>query len=935
MKIPRTVLSLFSFIVVTLAQSTPASAADFSAIWDGGNGNWDDPLHWNTNPNYPNNSGGVTYDATINGGNVTLDRDITIQQLIFNGGTLSGPSELTLEEGFHWNTGTIGLATINLAASSSSTLVVNNYAQILHGTINNAGAIDQTGSFKSDGTVTNLAGATWTMRSGGINAYDPFIVQPPAGQFNNAGSLIIDGGVELETSLHNTGSVTLTANSSLSVHDGSGNGSFSLGAQANLTLGYFGRSTLESGATINGGTTTIGYVTGGTLDIAGAVSINSHLVNQGTLLVEQGATLALNGPIDQLTSFGQGVTRLNGGTIASAQSLNFHSGTLAGWGTINSNLSLSNTVILSLQLAGTMTGSARNHYDSLTVNGSAALGGTLGVTIAPKFENTISSSDTFTVLSSTAGITGSFFNATNGSRMDTADYLGTFAVNYSKNHLTLSSFIPNTRWLGGYGNWTDGTKWLSNPSFPNDTPTTHYSVLLRAGDYINLDTNITISRFLLTGGFLVGGPGRTLTITSNLVWTGGSISNFGSPITVTLAKGSTTTIARPLIGGAATLSLSFANLNNAGTVNQSVGIAGGAQTPSGDAFINNLAGATWNVLGGGGYNGTFNNSGHFVVDTGSADGGFSSHSFNNNGNVTLRGSGNFFVSSGINTGVFEIPSGFNLRIILGTYTFGTGTAINGSGVLGLDSFQSGLNVTGNSRVDTDVRSFGTINITPGASLTLNGHALYLGILNIFSGAALEISKGANGVTPQGVDIASTRVDGTITSARPLSIGTLSGSGTINAQVSDNGRISPGASAGKLTINGNLSLLNNAKLVMEIGGVTQGTQYDYLAVSGMVGLDGTLELHMINGFQLKLEPTQTFTLLTSNSLLEGGFDNIASGARLTTADGLASFQVNYGAGSPYGANSVVLSDPQAVPEPASVILFAGGALALTLFRIRRR
>ena len=80
---------LFSWLVVaTLAPSTTLLAADFSAIWDGGNGNWDDPLHWNTNPNYPNNTGAVTYDATINDGNVTLDRDITIQRFFLDGGFL-------------------------------------------------------------------------------------------------------------------------------------------------------------------------------------------------------------------------------------------------------------------------------------------------------------------------------------------------------------------------------------------------------------------------------------------------------------------------------------------------------------------------------------------------------------------------------------------------------------------------------------------------------------------------------------------------------------------------------------------------------------------------------------------------------------------------------------------------------------------------------
>ena len=184
----------------------------------------------------------------------------------------------------------------------------------------------------------------------------------------------------------------------------------------------------------------------------------------------------------------------------------------------------------------------------------------------------------------------------------------------------------------------------------------------------------------------------------------------------------------------------------------------------------------------------------------------------------------------------------------------------------------------------------------------------------------------------------TRLDGgTITNAQPLNFqaGSLTGSGTINGSVISNATISPEASAGTLTIHGNVSLLNNSKLVMEIGGVTQATEYDYLAVNGAVGLDGLLELHMINGFQLQLDPSQTFTLLTSKDVLSGAFDNVANGSRLTTADGLASFQVNYGAGSPYGANNVVLSDPQAVPEPAGLVLFAGGALALGFARFCRR
>ena len=69
--------------------------------------------------------------------------------------------------------------------------------------------------------------------------------------------------------------------------------------------------------------------------------------------------------------------------------------------------------------------------------------------------------------------------------------------------------------------------------------------------------------------------------------------------------------------------------------------------------------------------------------------------------------------------------------------------------------------------------------------------------------------------------------------------------------------------------------------------------------------------MINGFESQLTPSQTFVLLTSQTALTGTFNNVANGARLTTADGLASFQVNYGPGSSYGANNLVLSDPQLV------------------------
>lgn len=49
-------------------------------------------------------------------------------------------------------------------------------------------------------------------------------------------------------------------------------------------------------------------------------------------------------------------------------------------------------------------------------------------------------------------------------------------------------------------------------------------------------------------------------------------------------------------------------------------------------------------------------------------------------------------------------------------------------------------------------------------------------------------------------------------------------------------------------------------------------------------------------------------IRADSALSGVFSNIADGQRLETSDGGASFIVNYGAGSPYGADNLVLSDP---------------------------
>ena len=106
-------------------------------------------------------------------------------------------------------------------------------------------------------------------------------------------------------------------------------------------------------------------------------------------------------------------------------------------------------------------------------------------------------------------------------------------------------------------------------------------------------------------------------------------------------------------------------------------------------------------------------------------------------------------------------------------------------------------------------------------------------------------------------------------------------GTTGAvDVASGGTLSPGASAGKLTV-GSLSLVAGATLKIELGGVTAGTGYDQLDVNGTVALGGaTLNLSLIGGFV----PSSgaNFVIIDNDGAdaVSGSFAGLAEGAILT-------------------------------------------------------
>jgi uncharacterized protein with beta-barrel porin domain len=117
-----------------------------------------------------------------------------------------------------------------------------------------------------------------------------------------------------------------------------------------------------------------------------------------------------------------------------------------------------------------------------------------------------------------------------------------------------------------------------------------------------------------------------------------------------------------------------------------------------------------------------------------------------------------------------------------------------------------------------------------------------------------------------------QVDGSITSNTFVNHrGTLAGTGTINGNVVNNGRVSPGSAGapGMLTVTGNYTQAQFATLMIQIAGMNTG-DFSVLNVLGNANLNGNLAPVLLNGFVPDIG--QSFTFLNYASFT-GGFSQI--------------------------------------------------------------
>ena len=160
-------------------------------------------------------------------------------------------------------------------------------------------------------------------------------------------------------------------------------------------------------------------------------------------------------------------------------------------------------------------------------------------------------------------------------------------------------------------------------------------------------------------------------------------------------------------------------------------------------------------------------------------------------------------------------------------------------------------------------------------------------------------------------------------------GTLAGGGTVNNTVTSvGGTISPGASPGLLTVNGNVTLNAASAFRVELNGTTAGTQYDQLAVNGIVTLGGAA-LTGLRGFVPAVG--NTFVLIDNDGAdaVVGTFAGLAEGA--TVQIGGFRFTVSYVGGS---GNDVVLTAvgpaaPLVTPTSGLTTTEGGGTAQFTV------
>ena len=417
-------------------------------------------------------SGGIIMAA--NSGAATLSTAVTLaasQTWINNSGSIltgsgaiaTGSNVLTIS-GTGYTTLTTLTGTGGVLMSGSGTLTLNNtlstagqMLRVASGTAVIVSGRNTAANLEVDGGVLVIGGAGSANRySTGTNLQSFTVTGGLVTYVPNGGYGFRLNGDNGAASTGNTG-VAFVANQSggmVSV-SGGGNHTFNMGNSSANNSSIYNLSNSGTLSISNGSSWLIGADTG-------ATSVTAFNLSGGKLLVANTMSGAQGTGARQAFVWTGGVlavgtytaTNLTSGTgvvvSATSNTLTNSGGTLAAGDTgvpgktvITGNYAVkSQNATLAIDLSGSTAASAfqdtATKYDTVSVSGTATLGGALSVTLINSFVP--SASGTFTVLAAGA-ISGSFSNVASGSRLTTSDGLGSFVVTLSSTNVTLTSFL--------------------------------------------------------------------------------------------------------------------------------------------------------------------------------------------------------------------------------------------------------------------------------------------------------------------------------------------------------------------------------------------------------------------------------------------------------------------------------------------------------------
>jgi autotransporter-associated beta strand protein len=648
-----------------------------------------------------------------------------------------------------------------------------------------------------------LSSFIWNFGGNGANAY----TIAPA---NGATGVALESpgaSAPMYFNNYNSGSVTISApildNSTTAVVFG-GPGTTVLAG----TNTYAGGTTISSGATLQIGS-------GGS-----SGSIAGNVVNNGTLVLDRSGALALSGVISGsggLTQSGAGTAILTGantytgGTLVSAGTLQLGDGTTAGASLAGSNLTITSTGTLALDLVTgeSFPNSVTNNGQLTTIGASSftisgIIRGTGSLTAAGTGTVTITGANTFS-----GGATISSGTLQIGDGVTLGSTLGTGSVGINSGAtLTLDlvtgeSFSNRTTDTGhlvasGANNYTvsaiisgAGDFTANNSGIVNLTGANTFSggVNLNAGElslgnagaigssgtisfaggtlqFTSANTTDYSARFSTASGheaYSIDTNGQKVTFATALTGSGGSLTKFGAG-TLTLSAANT-------FGGATTV--------NAGTLDL--------------AAQNALQNSTLSLNGGG-----------VTFDSVVSGNAFSLGGIAGNGNIALTNTASkaIALTVGGNNSSNTYPGVFSGAGSLTNTGTGTLTLTGASTFTGGTSISSGTVILGNGSTTGAALGAGNVTINSGATFTVdlangetfsnavtdNGHLTTAGTSNNFtvastiSGTGTFSNTGSNAVTLTGPN---TYSGGTNVSSGDLTLGngTAShaalGSGSVN------------------------------------------------------------------------------------------------------------------------------------------------------------